>query len=91
MEQIERIMKMEQCLDASEKAIRELSEALSAFEVLVWSSPSPPYMVIKSFPEASTDATFLFVYPSSEISLAVRISSRIANSKSRLGEVKCTP
>ena len=32
MDQIERIMKMEQCLDASEKAIRELSEALSAFE-----------------------------------------------------------
>ena len=32
MEQIERINKMEQCLDASEKAIRELSEALSAFE-----------------------------------------------------------
>ena len=32
MEQIERIMKMEQYLDASEKAIRELSEALSAFE-----------------------------------------------------------
>ena len=32
MEQIERIMKMEQYLDASEKANRELSEALSAFE-----------------------------------------------------------
>ena len=32
MEQIERINKMEQCLDASEKAIRELSEALSVFE-----------------------------------------------------------
>ncbi len=32
MEQIERIQEMERCLDASEKAIRELSEALSAFE-----------------------------------------------------------
>ena len=32
MEQIERIREMENCLDASEKAIRELSEALSAFE-----------------------------------------------------------
>ena len=32
MEQIERIRDMENCLDASEKAIRELSEALSAFE-----------------------------------------------------------
>ena len=32
MEQIERIREMEDCLDASEKAIRELSEALSAFE-----------------------------------------------------------
>ena len=32
MEQIERITQMEECLDASEKAIRELSEALSAFE-----------------------------------------------------------
>ena len=32
MEQIERITQMEQCLDASEKSIRELSEALSAFE-----------------------------------------------------------
>ena len=32
MEQIERITQMEQCLDATEKAIRELSEALSAFE-----------------------------------------------------------
>ena len=32
MEQIERIMEMERCLDESEKAIRELSEALSAFE-----------------------------------------------------------
>ena len=32
MEQIERINKIEQCLDASEKAIRELSEALSVFE-----------------------------------------------------------
>ncbi len=32
MEQIERINEMEQCLDASEKAIRELSEALSAYE-----------------------------------------------------------
>ena len=32
MEQIERIQEMESCLDASEKAIRELSEALSAFE-----------------------------------------------------------
>ena len=32
MEQIERIQEMENCLDASEKAIRELSEALSAFE-----------------------------------------------------------
>ncbi len=32
MEQIERIREMESCLDASEKAIRELSEALSAFE-----------------------------------------------------------
>lgn len=32
MEQIERIQEMEQCLDASEQAIRELSEALSAFE-----------------------------------------------------------
>ena len=32
MEQIERIQEMESCLDASEKAISELSEALSAFE-----------------------------------------------------------
>ena len=32
MEQIERIQEMESCLDASEKAIGELSEALSAFE-----------------------------------------------------------
>ncbi len=32
MEQIERIREMENCLDASEKAIRELSEALSVFE-----------------------------------------------------------
>ncbi len=32
MEQIERIREMERCLDASERAIRELSEALSAFE-----------------------------------------------------------
>ena len=32
MEQIERIREMENCLDASEKAIRELSEALSAFD-----------------------------------------------------------
>ena len=32
MEQIERIRDMESCLDASEKAIRELSEALSAYE-----------------------------------------------------------
>ena len=32
MEQIKRIQEMERCLDASEKAIRELSEALSAFE-----------------------------------------------------------
>ena len=32
MEQIERIQEMESCLDASEKAIRELSEALSSFE-----------------------------------------------------------
>ena len=32
MEQIERIREMENCLDVSEKAIRELSEALSAFE-----------------------------------------------------------
>lgn len=32
MEQIERIREMESCLDASEKAIRELSEALSTFE-----------------------------------------------------------
>lgn len=32
MEQIERITQMEQCLDATEKAIQELSEALSAFE-----------------------------------------------------------
>lgn len=34
MEQIERIREMERCLDASEKAIRELSEALSAFEAV---------------------------------------------------------
>ena len=34
MEQTERIMEMETCLDASEKAIRELSEALSAFEAV---------------------------------------------------------
>ncbi len=34
MEQIERIREMEACLDASEKAIRELSEALSAFETV---------------------------------------------------------
>ena len=32
MEQIERIRDMESCLDASEKAIRELSEALSNYE-----------------------------------------------------------
>ena len=32
MEQIERITEMEKCLEASEKAIRELSEALSSFE-----------------------------------------------------------
>ena len=32
MEQIKRITEMEGCLDASEKAIRQLSEALSAFE-----------------------------------------------------------
>ena len=32
MEQIERIRDMESCLDASEKAIRELSEALSTYE-----------------------------------------------------------
>ena len=32
MEQIERITEMEGCLNASEKAIRQLSEALSAFE-----------------------------------------------------------
>ena len=32
MEQIERIREMENCLDASEKAIRELSEALSVYE-----------------------------------------------------------
>ena len=32
MEQIERIQEMESCLDASEKAISELSEALSVFE-----------------------------------------------------------
>ena len=32
MEQIERIEEMERCLDASEKAIRELREALTAFE-----------------------------------------------------------
>ncbi|MBQ3477005.1 MAG: DUF4298 domain-containing protein [Clostridia bacterium] len=32
MEQTERITQMEACLDASEQAIRELSEALSAFE-----------------------------------------------------------
>ena len=32
MEQIQRIQDMEQCLDASEKAIRELSEALTVFE-----------------------------------------------------------
>lgn len=32
MEQIERIQEMERCLDCSERAIRELSEALSAFE-----------------------------------------------------------
>ena len=32
MEQIERIQQMESCLDDSEKAIRQLSEALSAFE-----------------------------------------------------------
>ena len=32
MEQIERIQEMERCLDASKKAIRELSEALSAYE-----------------------------------------------------------
>ena len=34
MEQIERIREMENCLDASENAIRELSEALSAFEAV---------------------------------------------------------
>ena len=32
MEQIERIREMENCLDVSEKAIRELSEVLSAYE-----------------------------------------------------------
>ena len=32
MEQIKRIREMEACLDASEKAIRQLSEALSAYE-----------------------------------------------------------
>ena len=32
MEQIERIQEMERCLDVSEKAIRELSEALSKYE-----------------------------------------------------------
>ena len=32
MEQIERIRDMESCLDASEKAIRKLSEALSTYE-----------------------------------------------------------
>ena len=32
MEQIERIRKMENCLDASEKALQALSGALSAFE-----------------------------------------------------------
>ncbi len=32
MEQIERITEMERCLDASERAVRDLSEALSAFE-----------------------------------------------------------
>ena len=32
MDQIERIREMEGCLDASEKAIRALSEALYAFE-----------------------------------------------------------
>ena len=32
MEQIERIQEMERCLDHAERAIRELSEALSAFE-----------------------------------------------------------
>ena len=32
MEQIERIQEMETCLYVSEKAFRELSEALSAFE-----------------------------------------------------------
>ena len=32
MEQIERIKKMEACLDASEEAIRRLSEALTSFE-----------------------------------------------------------
>ena len=32
MEQIERVREMEACLDASEKAIREFSEALSSFE-----------------------------------------------------------
>ena len=34
MEQIERIREMEDCLDASERAIRELSEALSAYEAI---------------------------------------------------------
>ena len=34
MEQIERIREMESCLDASERAIRELSEALSAYEAV---------------------------------------------------------
>ncbi len=32
MEQIQRIQKMEHCFDASENAVRQLSEALSAFE-----------------------------------------------------------
>ena len=32
MKKIERIREMESCLDASEKAVRDLSEALSAYE-----------------------------------------------------------
>lgn len=34
MDEIERIREMEACLDASEKAIRDLSEALSAYEAV---------------------------------------------------------
>ncbi len=44
MEQIERIQEMESCLDNSEKAIRDLSEALSAFEEI-----QPQYLKLSDY------------------------------------------